>query len=114
MADGDRKGANSGDESTLNCTATHYFSSEASSRGDVPRHGRDVGRGWSLGLRRRRSTVKIAWAESGAQSLMVTHIYEWASNCRPKMARALILPTTDFAPMRFTTFSFVQLAPSMA
>jgi hypothetical protein len=31
----DRMGANSGDESTLNRTATHYFSSEASSRSAI-------------------------------------------------------------------------------
>jgi hypothetical protein len=63
------------------------------------------------GLLRGRSTVKIAWAESGAQSLMVTHIYEWASNCRPKMARAFLL---CLQRTLFQSVSFVQLAPSMA
>lgn len=50
----------------LGYTATHYFSSEASSRVVTDRPGRcdDVF----------VSNVKIAWAESGAQSLMDTYI----------------------------------------
>ena len=50
----------------LGYTATHYFSSEASSRVVTDRPGRcdDVF----------VSNVKIAWAESGAQSLTDTYI----------------------------------------
>lgn len=50
----------------LGYTATHYFSSEASSRvvTDRPGRGDDVF----------VSNVKIAWAESGAQSLRDTYI----------------------------------------
>jgi hypothetical protein len=72
--------------------------------------------GWSgeYGLLRRRATVKIAWAESGAQSLMVTHIYEWASTCCPKMARALLSCLQRTLLQCLQSISFVQLAPSMA
>lgn len=45
---------------------------------------------------------------------MVTHIYEWASNCRPKMARALLLPFRTLFHAPFSTSSFAQLAPGMA
>ena len=52
----------------LGYTATHYFSSEASSRVVTDRPDDEF-----------LSNVKIAWAESGAQSLMGTHISgDWA------------------------------------
>ena len=52
-------------DNTLGYTATHYFSSEASSRVVTDRPGEVV-----------VGNVKIAWAESGAQSLMGGHIYQ--------------------------------------
>lgn len=61
-----------GVDNTLGYTATHYFSSEASSRVVTDRPGEVV-----------VVNVKIAWAESGAQSLMEgTHISgDWARAC---------------------------------
>jgi hypothetical protein len=96
--DGDRMGAISGDESTLNCTATHYFSSEASSR-DVPRHGRVVGRVWSSSWEvNRQNCVGGNW---GTEPNGDTYLRVGLELSPENGTRLPLVPTTDFVPKCF-------------